>query len=266
MSPAPKLPKKERFRQILVRLYIEPQAQSELKEALGISKSRLSELVTEMVNRGLIEKKNIIGKTLLFVTEKGKKELFKTKLVSKEDVRGFLERLFRDRKLSYRRNIGIKGINFDFKVIIGAKEVLIKIIDGLIIPDDPAIEQELLELLESAISATRPGKKVMVELGKIIVDLADQKGLLISLMSLAPRLKKKIILIICGTHPKDWTNEFTQKINKLGEIIPFRLLCDIRKRLLSELKHAPKNLTIIHTGGFSLNAFINKLDELLNHK
>ena len=38
-------------------------------------------------------------------------------------------------------------------------------------------------------------------------------------MSLAPRLKKKIILIICGTHPKDWTNEFTQKINKLGEIM-----------------------------------------------
>lgn len=258
MSPASRLPRAERFRQILVRLYVEPQPQSKLREALGISKSWLSELLTEMIKRGLVGRRESFNRTLLFITDKGKKELFRSRLVSKDDVKKILERFLIDKNLSWERNVRIRGINFDFKVLIKKKEVLIKIIDGFMIPDDQTTRQEILELLENKISAIHVRNKV-VGIEGIILNLADQKGLLFSLISLATQLKIKIILIICGTHPEKWTNKFTQKMNQLCEKIDFKLLCDIKKRLLSGLKHAPKNLTVIHTNNLSIDQFLNKI-------
>ena len=149
-------------------------------------------------------------------------------------------------------------------MLIDRKTILIKIIEGVMIPRNLADKHELLIALENIIRERNSLRRVAgPKLEDILLNLVEHKGLLGSIEAFAMHSKHKIILLICGTHPNKWPEEFTDKINKLGEKLHLTLLSNIKERLISMLKQAPKNLIIIHTGDTTLKKLASKISTIL---
>jgi len=263
----PRESREKRIREILMCTYLQsPITRRKLRGYLGISKSWLSELVKELLDRELISIKKQNKENVLHITEKGYKLLFRQQGYSETTIVKIIEHELKKTGINFEE-ANLHGIYFNFKIAYERKTILIRVIEGFMIPTAPEDLYELNRILDWIVSSRKKEvrrKTLKIEL--ILSRLVDQKGLLLSIINFAEIVDSIIILIICGTDPRNWPENIAQKINQLGEKFQRPLLVDIRKRLINIMNHVPKNLHIIHSGDMPLEDIINKILKIIKNK
>lgn len=237
--------KEERKRQILALLYLKPQTQSSIKEKLNLSKSWISEIVNEMVKEGLVKKKRVHRGVLLELTDKGLRAL-RESVIDPDIMRNVIEKVLRDLKLDFERGVHDRGLSFDY--LVKNCNLRIRIIRGVMIPEEleTLLDNQLVEQMKS----------IEQEFSQAILDIADQKGILMSIIHEAVVNKEsKYILIIHGMHPEKWPEKLMSKIGEFLKEREFTLLKEVKERLIYALKNLPENLIVLHADEINVAGF-----------
>lgn len=253
----------ERYYQILTLVYVSPLSQAKiakiLKKAAGIgSRSYVSELLEDMEKEGLINRKQRGNTKVVHITEKGISFVQKNSFVSSNLVRTFVERILSNMKVEYYRSVHARGIVFDFAV--PSKSSYIKIIDGII----THWNENILKVLPNAISRENLILDAHIELIDIVERLVREKGLLLSTINYAfIQSDKRVLLIVTGEHPENWSEHMIRLLNVLGERLKRPLIIDAKEVLIHVLSKLPENIDIIFTGNITIDELMRKIMSLV---
>ncbi|MHA1665239.1 MAG: hypothetical protein ACTSVW_05340 [Candidatus Njordarchaeales archaeon] len=263
----PRKPREKRIREILMCMYLQGSiTRKKLQNYLKISKSWLSELVKELRNRRLISVEKRNRHETLYITEEGQELLFRQKGSSQTTIIKIIEHELRKAGIDFEK-ANLNGIDFNFKIALERRTILIKIIEGFMIPNAPEDLEELRSVLNLILSSKKRTQEIETSKIEIILSrLVDQKGLLSRIINFVAHTDDTVILIICGTHPKNWPEDISQKINELGRICRRSMLVHAKESLISLLNRIPRNLTIVHSGDVSIREIIDKIFKTIEVK
>lgn len=179
--------------------------------------------------------------------------------------------------LGQSRTIEIEreGISFDYK-IPREKEKLIKIVEGVIIPENIEMPDKILDKVLDKLNKYGTEKEKIAtslidpwysEIYKVLRDLINEKGAILATIRYAMTHQEtcEILLIILGAHPDNWPKTLAKIIDTIGEITNQTLAIKAHKALQKMLKNKPKNLTIIFTQGLKTKELISKIKTFIQH-
>ena len=251
--------KKKRYHQILTLLYIRPMKQREIAQKLGLSKSWVSELLSEMEEKKLIERETIGRANIVRITERGKAFFPELRYAATPDLlRVLVEETLRSLNIEYERSIVIDGISFDF--VFSKRSKLIKIVKGLRVRLDIEVIKSIADsLLDNMMPDIRRS-----ELIEILRDLIDEKGAILTTMRYAmSNPNRKILLIIVGEKPESWPEALVRIIDRLGELTHQDFVINAHKALKRILANKPSNLEIVFAAEISIEKFLDLLKKFI---
>ncbi len=217
----------------------------------------------ELISRTSIGRTNIVR-----ITEKGRKYIIGAGLSTVEEAKLLVKRLLTQPHKS--GNLMYDGITFQFE-IPNDKKKLIKIVEGVLVPQDPVFLNHLLSLVRrhrnkkgffEPFTLYRYG-----ELFEILRDLIDAKGAILTTMRYAASHINdvKILLIVLGSHPDNWPEALVEIIDILGEITDHKFVINAHKALQKILRNKPENLEIIFTQRKRTLELISKIRAFIQH-